>query len=195
MTLSRHLRAAPPAEGSAAVTIMERIFVSLGSNIEPEENLRRGLELLGETVEVLRISTVYRSAAWGRPEQEPFLNAVAEIQTPLPPVELRGKLREIEARLGRQRTADKFAPRTLDIDLIVYGRRQETQGELWLPDPEIAERPFLVVPLAELDPELRLPGRTETVAEMATWLTGAGLTALAEYTAELRKVLNGSREG
>ena len=173
----------------------ERIFVSLGSNIAPEENLRRGVKLLGEVVEVQRISTVYRSAAWGRPEQEPFMNAIAEISTPLPPVELRGKLREIEARLGRERTADKFAPRTLDIDLILYGERQESEAESCLPDPEIAERPFLVVPLAELAPDLRLPGRTETVAEMATWLTDAGLTALAEYTAELRKVLNGSREG
>jgi 2-amino-4-hydroxy-6-hydroxymethyldihydropteridine diphosphokinase len=175
--------------------VTERIFVSLGSNIEPEENLRKAVELLGEMVEVLRISTVYRSAAWGRPEQEPFLNAVAEIATALPPAELRDRLRAIEARLGRERSADKFAPRTLDIDLILYGGRQETQGELRLPDPEIAERPFLVVPLAELAPELRLPGRTEPVAEMATWMTGAGLTALPEYTAELQRVLRGSSEG
>jgi 2-amino-4-hydroxy-6-hydroxymethyldihydropteridine diphosphokinase len=165
---------------------MSRAYLAVGSNLDPEDHVRRALRLLREAVSVTAISTFYRTPPRGRPEQPDFLNGVVEVETDLPPRELRAGLREIEARLGRVRTADKFAARTIDLDLIVYAN---VKDELDLPDPEIAERNFLAVPLAELAPELRLPGRGETLAELAAALPRAGLTPQPAYTRELREEL------
>jgi dihydroneopterin aldolase/2-amino-4-hydroxy-6-hydroxymethyldihydropteridine diphosphokinase len=166
-----------------------RAFVSLGSNLEPEDHLRQALRLLGAQVRLVALSTVYRTPPLGRPEQPDFFNAVAEVATDLPPRELRARLREIEARLGRVRTADKFAPRTIDLDLIVYENVQEDSADLHLPDPEIAARNFLAGPLAELAPDLRLPGSAATAAELAAALSREGLTPLPEYTRALQEEL------
>jgi 2-amino-4-hydroxy-6-hydroxymethyldihydropteridine diphosphokinase len=166
---------------------MPRAYLAVGSNLDPEDHVRRALRLLRERLRITAISSFFRTPPLGRPEQPDFLNGVVEVETDLPPRELRAVLREIEAGLGRVRTADKFAARTIDLDLIVYAKVKEKDPRL--PDPEIAERDFLAVPLAELAPELRLPGRGETLAELAAALPREGLTALPAYTRELREEL------
>ena len=163
-----------------------RAFIALGSNLDPERHLPAALRLLAERVCLVAISTFYASPALDRPEQPDFYNGAVEIDTDLPPCELKyAVLREIEAALGRRRGADKYAAREIDLDLIWYDNLVVNEPELVLPDPEIAARPFLAVPLAELAPDL-VPGKT----------VPADLRPLLGFTARLRKeLLDEPREG
>ena len=164
---------------------MARAFVAVGSNLRPEENVRAALARLAKLARVWRLSTFYRTPPWNRPEQGDFINGVVELETDLPSGELRARLREVEAALGRVRTADKYAARTLDLDLIAY----EGAGDPALPDPEIAARPFLAVPLAELAPDLSLPGSNRSLGAVAAGLDASALRPLPGFTARLRKEL------
>jgi 2-amino-4-hydroxy-6-hydroxymethyldihydropteridine diphosphokinase len=165
---------------------MTRAFVAAGSNINPEENIRAAIKALAKSVRVAAISTVYQAAAEGRPEQPPFYNCVVEIETDIPPRALKFDiLRPIEAKLGRQRSQDKYAARAIDLDLIAYDDMALQTADLTLPDPEIAERPFLAIPLSELAPDLKLPGQTLRMSELAARLTPHNMRPLREYTARL----------
>lgn len=134
------------------------------------------------------ISMVYRTGALDRPEQPHYFNCVAEIETEAPPAEVkRGILRPIEDGLGRKRSGDKYAPRTIDLDLILYGDLAMDAKGIKLPDPEILERPFLAIPLFELAPGLVLPGYDLPIGEIAASLPQDGMTPLADYTRLLRE--------
>jgi 2-amino-4-hydroxy-6-hydroxymethyldihydropteridine diphosphokinase len=159
-----------------------RAFIGVGSNLEPEANVRAALRLLGKRARITRISMFYRTEAIGRPEQPDFYNGVVEIETGLPPVELKQALRAIEAQCGRRRTDDAYAPRTMDLDLLLYGDRTP-------PAPDIEKRAFLAAALFELAPDLRLPGTGRAIREIAAALGDRGLRALPEYTRELRREL------
>jgi dihydroneopterin aldolase/2-amino-4-hydroxy-6-hydroxymethyldihydropteridine diphosphokinase len=164
-----------------------RAFVAVGSNIEPARNVREALRLLASRVRVAGVSTVYRTKPLGRPEQEDYYNCVVEVETDAPPLALRsGTLRKIEEALGRERTGNKWVPRTIDLDLIAYEGVEMKTENLTLPDPETWHRPFLALPLAELAPELILTGETraKTVAQA---LDGSEMTPLIEYTERLRR--------
>jgi dihydroneopterin aldolase/2-amino-4-hydroxy-6-hydroxymethyldihydropteridine diphosphokinase len=166
---------------------MARAFIGVGSNIEPEANLRRALHRLERVGRVTAISTVYRTEPVGRTSQPQFYNAVIEIATEVPPVALKRELRRIEEDLGRRRTADKYAPRTIDLDLILYDDLVVTADGLTLPDPQIRERPFLAIPLCEVAPDLVLPDSGEPIRQVAAALAQHTMEPLAEYTALLRK--------
>jgi 2-amino-4-hydroxy-6-hydroxymethyldihydropteridine diphosphokinase len=170
-------------------------FVSAGSNIDPERNIREALHRLAGRVKVTAISTVYQTPAMARPADPPFYNCVARIETPLPPLELkRGVLNEIENELGRRRGADKCAPRTIDLDLLLYDDLVLDSPELRLPDGDILARPFLVLCLHELAPELGPPGSGASLAQAAAAAAAApreGTEALPRYTADLRGELAG----
>lgn len=125
---------------------MARVYISLGSNIEPEVNLLAALRLLARRPGIVALSTLYRTPALGRPEQPDFINCMVASETALPPAELKQYLCEVEAQLGRVRTADRYAPRTIDLDLVDRD------------DKEILRRPFLLVPLAELVAQAEGPG-------------------------------------
>jgi len=174
-----------------------RAFIGVGSNINPEENTRRALRLLAERLRVMRVSTVYRTEALGRPDDPGFYNCVVEIETEIPPEDLKRRvLRRIEADLGRSRTSDKYAPRTIDLDVLLYADVVVSAGELVLPDPDITKRPFLAIPLRELAPDLTLPGTGQRVADIAAALAGRQMQPLPEYTALLRRdIADGYREG
>lgn len=156
----------------------QRVFITLGSNIEPEKNLPLAVKLLAERVSLVRVSPVYRTApvgSTGQPEtgQADFLNAAAEVETNLPPYNLKfTALRDIEARLGRVRGEDKFAARTIDLDLALYGSLilDDPQGGLTLPDPDILTRAHIALPLADLDPDFVHPVSGETLAQIAARL-------------------------
>lgn len=138
---------------------MARAFVAIGSNIDPQANIRESVRRLSREVKVIAVSTVYQTKPQGRPEEPLFYNCVIEIETGISPSELKYRiLRKIESDLGRQRSIDKYAPRTIDLDLIIYDDLVLEKEVLTLPDPEILERPFLAVPLAELAPVFILPG-------------------------------------
>ena len=167
--------------------MMVRVFVSIGSNIDPARNVRTALCALARQAELIAISTVYLTPAEDRPEQPPFYNCMAEIRTEMDPLHLKFQiLRPVEAALGRQRTADKFAARTIDLDLVLYGDLLLDQEGLVLPDPDIHKRPFLAVPLAELAPDLVLPGSGLRISDLARRF--APMQPLLSYTDSLRKM-------
>ena len=169
---------------------LARAFIAIGSNIDAEENVSRALRSLARRVQVRAVSTVCRTAAIARPEQPPYCNCVAEIATSLEPAELkRCVLRPIETQLGRKRTTDKFAARTIDLDLIAYGDIRLREGGLVLPDPEIAARPFLAIALAELAPELLIPDAGGTAREIAAGMSHEEMLPLVEFTERLRREL------
>jgi dihydroneopterin aldolase/2-amino-4-hydroxy-6-hydroxymethyldihydropteridine diphosphokinase len=167
---------------------MVRAFVALGSNINPAENFRAALHALARRFERVEVSTVYRSEAEGRPEQPPFYNCVVAIETEMDPLDLKFRvLRTIEAELGRRRTSDKYAPRTIDLDLIVYGDMVLEMEEIVLPDPEISTRPFLSIPLAELAPDLTIRGTGASITHLAEAFPKNSIEPLHSYTSTMRE--------
>lgn len=154
---------------------MARAFIGVGSNIGPEDNVRAAVRRLALRLRVRQVSTCYRSRR-GRPEQPDFINAVVEVETDLDPVRLKGEvLAPIEEELGRVRTADRDAARTIDLDLLLYQGRPEQGVEML--DAQIAARGFLAVPLAELAPEMTLPGDGEEPAGDRSRIRGGGAGA------------------
>ncbi len=143
---------------------MALAYVGLGANLgDREATLRRALELLGPA----RVSTFRETEPWGYTDQPRFVNAVAEVETELAPRALLDRLLEIERELGRTRTAPRFGPRTIDLDLLLYGDEQIDEPGLRVPHPRLHERRFVLEPLAELDPHLVVPGRGEVSALLA----------------------------
>ena len=125
-------------------------FVAVGSNIDPQQNIIAALTALSEQTRVRATSTFYRTAPIGRPDHPMFVNGVWLIRTDLEPRAVREDLlAPIEHRLGRQRSADKFAPRTIDLDLVLYDDRVASEPDLRLPHRDIA-RPFVHRPILEL---------------------------------------------
>jgi 2-amino-4-hydroxy-6-hydroxymethyldihydropteridine diphosphokinase len=167
-----------------------RAFVSVGSNIDPYDNVRRALFLLRRYVSITGISTVYLTPAEDRPEQSRYYNCVVGVEIQLPALEFkRSVLRPIETALGRVRTGDKNAARPIDLDLVLYDDVVLKTDELVLPAPEIRTRPYVAIPLRELLPELRLPGSGEAIAEMADAIPKGKMEPLEHYTRLLRKEL------
>jgi 2-amino-4-hydroxy-6-hydroxymethyldihydropteridine diphosphokinase len=167
---------------------MAKVFLSVGSNIDPAENVSSALALLARHTEITGISTVYLTPAEDRPDQPSYYNCVIEVETGMPPVEFKlSVLREIEKALGRERTEDKSAARPIDLDLILYDDMIIENETLTLPDPQILRRAFIAVPLHELSPGLRLPGSNMSIAEIAASLPDRGMKPLKQYTENLRK--------
>jgi dihydroneopterin aldolase/2-amino-4-hydroxy-6-hydroxymethyldihydropteridine diphosphokinase len=175
-----------------------RAFLGVGSNIDPARNVPAAIRLLSRQVRVKRVSTLYRTAPLGNPGDPEFVNGVVEVETDRPPEDLkRNVLRAIETALGRKRTSDKNAPRTIDLDILLYDDQVFRSDDLVIPDPEIAQRPFLALPLHELDPELVLPGSGTPLRDLAArFASGAGMTAAIELTDDVRReVAHGPDEG
>jgi 2-amino-4-hydroxy-6-hydroxymethyldihydropteridine diphosphokinase len=133
-------------------------YVGIGTNLgDRNENVRRALELLVE-LGPIRSSTVRETDPVGVTDQPKFLNAVAELETDLPARELLEGLLEIECRLGRDRSSEqRWGPRTIDLDLRLYGQETIDEPGLSVPHPRLAERRFVLEPLCELAPDLILP--------------------------------------
>lgn len=153
-------------EGGGTVGVVQA-YVAVGSNIDPRANLPAALRLLRRRVEVTGLSTVYRTRALGRGGEAgggpDFCNAVWAIRTSHPARELKfGVLRGIEDALGRSRGPDRYAPRTIDLDLVLYGDEAIDEPGLCIPAPDVA-RPFVAWPLSELAPLLVLPGTGEPI--------------------------------
>jgi 2-amino-4-hydroxy-6-hydroxymethyldihydropteridine diphosphokinase len=141
---------------------MARAFVGVGSNLgDREATIRAALAELGAApgVEVVAVSTLEETEPVGYLDQPRFLNGAAELRTELPPRDLLELLLRLEARFGRDRSAaPPQGPRTLDLDLLLYGSERIDEPGLVLPHPRLQEREFVLRPLAELDPALEVPG-------------------------------------
>lgn len=135
---------------------MTRAYVGLGSNLgDREQAIRSAAEAIGAT----RLSTIRETEPWGYEKQPLFLNAVAEIETELGPRELLDELLDVERRLGRTRGAGpRYGPRTIDLDILLFGDETVDEPNLTIPHPQLHERRFVLEPLAELDADLVVPG-------------------------------------
>lgn len=141
---------------------MHQVYLSLGSNIQPEINLLRAIELLYEYGEIHRVSKAWESEAVGS-DGPNFLNACALFATPLLQPEVKEQvIHPIETKLGRKRSADKYAPRTIDIDIVLYDEQ--------LCDAKFWKQAFVVVPLAEIHPDYQNPITQEKIIETAARL-------------------------
>ena len=134
---------------------MTRAYVGLGANLgDREGTIRRAAALLGAS----RLSPIVETEPWGYPDQPRFLNAVAEVETELTPRRLLDRLLEIERELGRVRGGPRYGPRTIDLDLLLYGDQVVEEPGLTVPHPRLAERLFALEPLFALDAGLFVPG-------------------------------------
>lgn len=164
-------------------------FIGVGANLDPERHIREGLELLARKVRILGISTFYRTVPLGHPEQPFFINGVWQIQTEMTLRQVKFELlRQIEQQCGRRRDADRWAPRPLDLDLLLYGDRVADKPDLRLPAPDIRTRDFVCRPLLELAPDLSLPDTGERLCEVVQRCPASGqMEKLAAFTRALRQ--------
>ncbi|MCY3604526.1 MAG: 2-amino-4-hydroxy-6-hydroxymethyldihydropteridine diphosphokinase [Gammaproteobacteria bacterium] len=152
-----------------------RVYVSAGSNIEPRANLEAACAALKDHYPDLELSPLYETPAEGF-SGPPFLNLVVSFRTNEAPEEILEALAEREALAGRDRSGGKFASRTLDLDLLLYGDRVDEA--LKLPHPDIERYAFVLKPLADLAPDLRHPVSGVSIAEL--WQSFSGPRHLRE---------------
>ena len=146
--------------------MLTEMYLGLGSNLgDRAVNMGRGLDMLGRLGKGLKVSSLYETTPQGFSSQPPFLNAGCRIWTALDPFQVLLKVQEIEKAVGRQR-AFPNAPRVLDIDLLVCGRMVLECPGLTIPHPRMSQRAFVMLPLAEIAPELQHPVLKETVASL-----------------------------
>ncbi len=148
-----------------------RAYVGLGANLgDREAAFREAIRLLGN--EVVAVSRLRETAPWGYEEQPPYLNGAVLLETSRSPRGLLERLLEIERELGRIRFGPQWGPRTLDLDLLLYGDEQVDEPGLVVPHPRLHERVFALEPLLDLDPELEIPGRGPVAALLAGLQSG-----------------------
>ncbi len=151
---------------------MPRAYVGLGANLGPREvTLLRAVDLLAAEpgVEVLVVSRLHETEPVGNTDQPEFLNGAVAVETTLSPRELLDALLRVERELGRVRDGERWGPRAIDLDLLVYGDEILDEPGLSLPHPRLHERRFVLEPLVDLEPDLVIPGRG-TVSELLTHL-------------------------
>ncbi|MBI2172113.1 MAG: 2-amino-4-hydroxy-6-hydroxymethyldihydropteridine diphosphokinase [Chloroflexi bacterium] len=148
------------------------VYLGLGSNLgDREANLRRGLELLAGRIAHLSASSVYQTEPWGYTEQPKFLNVACRGETNLPPLEVLAFCQEVERETGRTPTF-RYGPRVLDIDILAYGDQAFASPELVIPHPRLAERAFVLAPLAELTPGWVHPTLGKSAAQLLREVEG-----------------------
>jgi 2-amino-4-hydroxy-6-hydroxymethyldihydropteridine diphosphokinase len=175
---------------------VSRAFVGVGSNVDPAHNMREAVRRLAIAETVVAISTVYRTAPERRPEQGWYYNCVVQIRTATPPAALKHDvLRRIERELGRTRSADRYAERTIDLDLVWYDDLVVASSELTLPDPEIARRPYLAICLCELAPGLQMPGSGFPLSDTPAFRDRSAIEPLVSYTDAIRSETVGPGAG
>lgn len=160
---------------------MSLAYIGLGSNLDqPAEQIAKALVGLSRvpTTHLVRQSSLYRSAPWGYPDQPHFINAVAELETELDPTQLVSELLSLEQRLGRRRDGPRWGPRRIDLDLLIHGNQTVSTDQIQVPHPRIAERAFVLMPLAELAPTIEI-ARIGRVNDLLNRLGDHGCTLIA----------------
>jgi 2-amino-4-hydroxy-6-hydroxymethyldihydropteridine diphosphokinase len=141
---------------------MALVHIGLGANLGDRERIvQAALDRLDseDGIEVVRVSSLRETDPVGYTDQPRFLNGVAELETELAPRELLERLLAVERDLGRVREGPRYGPRTIDLDLLLYGDAVVDEPGLRIPHPRMTERRFVLEPLAELEPDLVIPGR------------------------------------
>jgi len=144
---------------------MADVFVAAGSNVEPERNLTRAVEEMRREFPDIRFSSWYRNPAVGF-QGDDFINFVAGFTTDLPVRDVIQRLQAIETVCGRPREAPRWAPRSMDLDILLYEALVLDEPRLKLPRPDLLKRAFMLGPLAEIAPDLVHPTRGVTIGEL-----------------------------
>jgi 2-amino-4-hydroxy-6-hydroxymethyldihydropteridine diphosphokinase len=144
---------------------MPQVYVAAGSNVEPERHMRRAVAQLEREFPGVRFSSWYRNRAHGF-QGDDFINLVAGFATGLPVQDVLERLHAIERRCGRGRDAPRWAPRSMDLDVLLYGDLQCEQPQLQLPRPDLLKRAYMLGPLAELAPAVVHPTAGVTIGEL-----------------------------
>jgi 2-amino-4-hydroxy-6-hydroxymethyldihydropteridine diphosphokinase len=158
-------------------------YVGLGSNLDnPAARVMQAIDALKSLPEtrLLKYSSLYGNPPMGPPDQPDYVNAVAELETTLPAHALLRGLQAIEVNMGRVRGGERWGPRIIDLDLLVYGQEQIEQEALSIPHPGIAERAFVLHPLAEIAPDLAIPGLAP-VRDLVSRTSSSGLIRLQKH--------------
>jgi 2-amino-4-hydroxy-6-hydroxymethyldihydropteridine diphosphokinase len=167
----------------------EDIYIAVGSNIKPKDNIINALVALKTYVTITVISNFYKTSPVGGLNQPDFLNGVVKIRAQRSPRELKFDiLRKIEEKLGRVRSEDKNAARTIDLDLILYGKKVIDEPGLCLPDPAIRLYPFIAIPLLEIARELILPDTRMPLADEPVTKLKNDLYLEPVFTERLRRL-------
>lgn len=167
-----------PVRGSIAAQ-PTTVYIGLGANLgDREAHLRAALARLAPEVEVTAVSPVYETEPVGPPDQPRFLNAVCRARTRLAPLDLLARFKSIEHELGR-RPGRVWGPRPADLDLLLYGDEPIDLPDLRVPHPRLAERAFVLVPLADLAPDLVLPSRGLRVRDLLQQVDQRGVAPFA----------------
>ncbi len=165
------------------------VYIGVGSNIEPESNIANALTRLSKHVDITGISSFYKTAPLLRENQNDFLNGVWQISTSISPEKLKfGVLRRIEKGLHRNRESDKYAPRTIDLDLLLYDDMVMQEDNLTIPDPDICKRSFIAFPLSELNPDLVMPDTMKPLIDLLSVLSKENMILDKTFTEKLRKM-------
>ena len=149
------------------------VYVAAGSNIEPAHNLRRALNALREVYGPVEVSPAYRNRAVGF-EGADFINLVVGFITTQTPAQVRECLQAVEARCGRPRDAPRWAPRSMDLDILLYGAQVSQEPGMILPRPDLVRRAYMLKPLTDLAPDLPHPTLGRTMAQLWQDLAPAG---------------------
>lgn len=153
---------------AARPTSRHLAYLSIGSNIDPERNLRAAIARLRDLGDLQAISSVWETKPVGYTNQPDFLNAAAVLATPLSAPDLKSHgLTPIERALGRDRSRFKHGPRTIDLDLVLFNRDILEFDTHRIPDPELLQAPFIAIPLAEIAPAYLHPVTGQTLEEIA----------------------------
>jgi len=152
-----------------------RVYLALGTNLGDRlANLRAAVHAMPPTVQPLAASRVYETPPWGYLDQPAFLNQVIRVQTELEPQDLLAWLKRLETDLGRQ-PGMRYGPRLIDLDILLYDDLQLETPTLTIPHPRLGERAFVLVPLADLAPDLQPAGMDRTIGEMLAHLDRTGI--------------------
>jgi 2-amino-4-hydroxy-6-hydroxymethyldihydropteridine diphosphokinase len=155
--------------------LLEEVYLGLGSNMgDRQDNLDRALNFLSQKLQVAKVSSVYDTEPVGNINQPRFLNLVCQVYTRLAPAALLILAKGIESKMGRV-VRDSNAPRPIDIDILFYGDQVVETPELVIPHPRLAERAFVLVPLADIAPTLRHPVIGKSVKELLKGMKRQGV--------------------
>ncbi len=168
-----------------------RAFIGVGSNIQPERNITDALARLSKHVDITGISSFYKTTPVLRKDQDDYLNGVWQISTSMPPEKLKfDVLRKIEQELHHNRESDKYAPRTIDLDLLLFGDLVIHEENLTIPDPDIYKRSFIAFSLSELNPDLIMPDTKKPLIDILSALKKGNMIPDITFTESLRSMVN-----